>query len=177
MRFHLFQLTFLTLFICTNSCSWAAILCVQSKETLKYSELNRNSDCVPPESLIRPTLRIAKESEQTTNLNKLSGFSEGSETRTVAPVPSVQWDLRVEDGSIYAALKRWSYLAGWQISWEIPVDFPIEIMDSSKGSFENSVRRILTAFKVADYPPYPCFHENKVVRVVRRIQGDDEECK
>lgn len=90
---------------------------------------------------------------------------------------TTSWRLRSDDGSVYAALKRWSTQAGWQISWEIPVDFPVEIEDDATGSYEQAVRRVLTAFGVSDYPPYPCFHVNRVVRVVRRIQGNDDECR
>jgi len=150
--------------------AWSATSCIQNKGTATYKAAygtaHPQADCVLPEllsPLVVPRIDAAE--------------SLAPDGRTVMqPELEPQWELRVEDGSIYAALKRWSAQVGWQISWEIPVDFPVEIVDVSTGPFEESVRRVLTAFKVSDYPPYPCFHENKVIRIVRRIQGNDDEC-
>lgn len=91
----------------------------------------------------------------------------------VNPLPV--WELRAQDISIYAALKRWATSIGWQVSWEIGVDYPVTITDSNSATFEDAVDRILDAYAGADYPPKGCFHDNKVLRVVRRV-GDGKEC-
>ncbi len=160
----------------SGSFSRAATLCVQDKKSGAYEAVNKPGDCgtQEPKKLREPEMGYVKEFSQ-----KPEVISPQVEAISISPPTDAQaiWDLRAEDGSIYAAIKRWASVAGWQVSWEIPVDFPIEISDSSTGSFESSVRRVLTALRVSDYPPYPCFHENKVVRVVRRIQGNDDECK
>jgi len=158
---------------CLRSAAWSAALCVQNGNSEMYKSDQPALDCRLPESL----KFHAKPSGQSGSANGLSGETAGRS----GPAPTIgtqaSWALRAEDGSVYAALKRWSVSAGWQISWEIPVDFPIEIEDVSGGSYEFAVRRVLTAFRVSDYPPHPCFHENRVVRVVRRIQGNDDECR
>lgn len=149
----------------------AAVSCVQNTGSATFraahqkidQSANQQNDCVLPEKWQRTPMAVGSDMERTVATSDQSAQS--------------SWELRVEDGSVYAALKRWSLQVGWQVSWEIPVDFPIEIVDVSMGSFEDSVRRVLTAFKVADYPPHPCFHQNKVIRVVRRIQGNDDECR
>ena len=162
---------FLTGFACVTS---AAISCVQNRGSATFTAVNQKTsqkpDCVLPEKLNRTMVAETSSAVQAETAPPVQSFATVSESQ-------LPWELRVEDGSVYAALKRWSSQVGWQVSWEIPVDFPIEIVDVSMGSFEDSVRRVLTAFKVSDYPPHPCFHQNKVIRVVRRIQGNDDECR
>jgi len=165
------QATLFGLLLLVAATGWCAASCVHNKETSTYQTASGTApaqrDCLLPDML-----------KSQAELNGIAGRTSDAELRTVTRSDSEpQWELRIEDGSIYAALKRWSAKVGWQISWEIPVDFPVEIVDVSAGQFEESVRRVLTAFRVSDYPPYPCFHENKVIRVVRRIQGNDDECR
>jgi len=166
----------------TSGLSWSATSCIQTKASGTYASPNKHVDCLIPGASVRSTSVLPQVTEQENNVAvHASNFEEksGSISSLISSeaLPATTWNLRVEDGSVYVAIKRWSAIAGWQVSWEIPVDYPIEIIDSSTGSFESSVRRVLAAFAVSDYPPYPCFHENHVVRIVRRIQGNDSECK
>jgi len=158
-----------------QSMSWAATLCIQNKESQTYETLDRTKDCVFPDAFNRTERQSLSHVDLTADAN--SSSNKNTDHDSAAFPTTAHWDLRADDGTVYAALKRWAATAGWQISWEIPVDFPVEILDISYGSFEDSVRRVLTAFKVADYPPYPCFHKNHVVRIVRRISGTDDECQ
>lgn len=89
-----------------------------------------------------------------------------------------QWDIRIEDRTVYGALRRWAAQSRprRQVSWEIPVDFPVTVTDSFSGSFEAAVSRVMSALEMADYPPKGCFHSNGVLRVVRRV-GDGLECE
>lgn len=89
--------------------------------------------------------------------------------------PNNRWELRAADMSIYGAMKRWTDLAGWQISWEIPVDFPVTIVGVFDNNFRGAIDTVLDAYRGADFPPKGCFYENNVLRVVRRI-GDGKEC-
>lgn len=149
----------------------AAELCMQNPGSTEYRSDSPAADCALPEPL---KTRLSK----TGFANALSEPSTTQSTRqSPASTATASWELRAEDGTVYAALKRWSVLAQWQISWEIPVDFPIEIEDAATGTYEYAVQRVLAALRVSDYPPHPCFHENRVVRIVRRIQGNDDECK
>lgn len=168
----------LALLVTTATTCSAATSCIQNKESGTYEAATKGSDKPCPTTV---TVAFFLGEQPTNSAPEQLRPQEITQdvTTTYAenmPAESV-WHLKAEDGSVYAALKRWATTAGWQMSWEIPVDFPIEILDSSTGSFEASVRRVLTAFRVSDYPPYPCFHENRVVRVVRRVQGNDDECK
>lgn len=168
---------FILALLFATSSAHAATSCVQNKESGAY-EASHNGDACPVELALFSGEQATK-GEHKVEAEKVEVGSqyEVATTHTANAPTESTWHLKAEDGSVYAALKRWAKTSGWQLSWEIPVDFPIEILDSSTGTFEDAVRRVLTAFRVADYPPYPCFHENKVVRVIRRIQGNDDECK
>lgn len=85
------------------------------------------------------------------------------------------WEILPQDISIYSAMKRWSQEAGWQLSWEIPIDYPVTISGSVKGDFEQAIDQVFASYEDADYPPKGCLYSNKVVRVVRRV-GDGNEC-
>lgn len=99
-----------------------------------------------------------------------------SVAKTLPVTPLVKtWEILPQDISIYSALKRWSQEAGWQLSWEIPIDYPVTIAGSVKGDFEQAIDQVFTSYEDADYPPKGCLYSNKVVRVVRRV-GDGNEC-
>lgn len=85
------------------------------------------------------------------------------------------WEIRANDLSIYSALKRWSDEAGWQLSWEIPVDYPVSIVGSFDNNFRGAVDSVVEAYRDSDYAPKGCFYENNVLRIVRRV-GDGKEC-
>ena len=173
----LFHSTLFFLIVFFQPAAWSATLCVENKNTQSYAAINQVKDCALPDALNRRTPQVSSSSEPLDQRGVNPSADKNRAIENQSSLSKNKWELRIEDGSVFAALKRWSVVSGWQLSWEIPVDFPIEIFDSSSENFEDAVRRVLTAFKVADYPPYPCFHENKVVRVVRRIQGNGTECQ
>jgi hypothetical protein len=97
-------------------------------------------------------------------------------TVDVAPKKAMgRWEIRAGDLSIYSALKRWSDEAGWQLSWEIPVDYPVSIVGSFDNNFRGAVDSVIEAYRDSDYAPKGCFYENNVLRIVRRV-GDGKEC-
>lgn len=98
----------------------------------------------------------------------------------VPPVAAISqtgsWEIRPTDLTIYAAMKRWAAQAKHQLTWEIPVDYPVTILDRFNGTFEEAVKRAMDAYEIADLQPKACFYDNNVVRVVRRV-GDGKECR
>ncbi len=174
---HPYQRLLAVLFIFFVQSGCPATLCLQNRETQTYEALNKTHDCALPDAF-NPSQPLSTNHEKLTAVRDPDDAAQNLQDIRNALTPAeAHWELRAPDSTVYAALKRWSALAGWQVSWEIPVDFPVEIHDDYYGKFEESVRRVLTALKVADYPPYPCFHENNVVRIVRRIQGNGDECQ
>jgi hypothetical protein len=85
------------------------------------------------------------------------------------------WEIKASDLSIYGTLKRWSDQAGWQLSWEIPTDYPVTILGSFDNNFRGAVDSVMDAYGASDFPPKGCFYDNNVIRVVRRV-GDGKEC-
>lgn len=110
-----------------------------------------------------------------------AGKPQGAVVARPAGPEKRNWDVRVDDQSIYRTLSRWAAQANpkRQIAWEIPREFEVSAGDSSDpffGTFEEAVDRVLDSYESSDYPPKGCFYSNGVVRVVRRI-GDGMECK
>lgn len=97
-------------------------------------------------------------------------------TPTASPSQSGTWEIRPTDLTIYAAMKRWAAQAKHQLTWEIPVDYPVTILDRFNGTFEEAVKRAMDAYEIADLQPKACFYDNNVVRIVRRV-GDGKECR
>jgi hypothetical protein len=94
---------------------------------------------------------------------------------TAPVITEISWDIKSDDLAINPTIRRWAKIAGWQVSWEIPVDYPVTLTDKFVGTFESAVARVVTAYEGSDYPPKVCFYDNKVVRVVRLI-GNGKEC-
>lgn len=95
---------------------------------------------------------------------------------TASLAQSGTWEIRPTDLTIYAAMKRWAAQAKHQLTWEIPVDYPVTILDRFNGTFEEAVKRAMDAYEIADLQPKACFYDNNVVRIVRRV-GDGKECR
>jgi hypothetical protein len=112
--------------------------------------------------------------EINTQLAKL--MSGPTASNSVASVPAQEWEIKPDDMSIYTALRRWGQAAQWQVTWEIPVDFPVTITDKFQGNFEDAVTRVVTAYEGSDYPPKACFYQNRVVRIIRLL-GNGKECE
>lgn len=91
------------------------------------------------------------------------------------------WDVEATDLSIYAALKRWTRKTEgrgaqtWQISWEIPVDYPVTILGTFRMPYEEAVAKLIDGYRKADYPPKACIYNNHVIRIVRFL-GTGTEC-
>lgn len=90
------------------------------------------------------------------------------------------WEVEASDLSVYAAIKRWTRITQaqetkWQLSWEIPVDYPVTITGTYSGNFEEAVGDLLEGYSKADYRAKVCLYSNNVVRVVRFL-GTGTEC-
>lgn len=87
---------------------------------------------------------------------------------------AVQFGLRFGDGNFRKAIKRWSAMAGWTFSddlWRLAKDIPVGgEVDSYGVDFKESVRALMRATEQTRTPGRPCFHSNKVVRIVPRTE-------
>lgn len=86
------------------------------------------------------------------------------------------FDVRLSDGSIRQALRRWSDLANWffdDAHWSLPVDFPVTAPATFSSDYEAAVRQLLQSTRVAGQAVKPCFYANHVLRVVPAAQSCD----
>ncbi len=85
-----------------------------------------------------------------------------------APAPRV-WEIAITDKTLNAALARWTSIAGWQLSWELPVDYAVEVRTSIPGTFEQAVETVAKSMEGAEIPMQAIFYSgNKVLRIVQR---------
>ena len=84
-----------------------------------------------------------------------------------AAVPS--WDVTPADKTLKAALTRWAEAAGWQLVWELPIDYAVSARTEIKGTFTTAVEAIAASMSTADTPMKVIFYDgNRVLRIVAR---------
>jgi hypothetical protein len=80
-----------------------------------------------------------------------------------------RWDVKPSDKSLRATLARWAEAAGWQLAWEMNVDYPVNVGASLGGSFEEAVVAIVKSMEQAETPLKVIFYKgNRVVRIVAK---------
>jgi hypothetical protein len=103
-------------------------------------------------------------------------ITSGVTMRPAAPqAVAMRWDVRASDVTLRQALMRWAKDAGWQVSWEIAYDYPVQLEGSFAGTFDDAVTQFMSSLRYSDYPALACLYEaNHVVRVLH--YGDKKEC-
>jgi len=87
------------------------------------------------------------------------------ESRPVDPV----WEIVVADKTLNAAMARWAAQAGWQLLWELPVDYAVEARTTVPGSFEEAVSTVAKSMEGAEIPMKAVFYQgNKVLRIMSK---------
>ncbi len=92
---------------------------------------------------------------------------------TAAPVPALaaapKWEMRPADRTLNVAMARWAAQAGWQLLWEIPVDYAVEAETSLGGTFEQAVEAVTKSMESAEIPLKAIFYTgNRVIRIVAK---------
>lgn len=83
--------------------------------------------------------------------------------------PSGTWEIFPTDKTLNAALARWAAAAGWQLVWELPVDYAVETRTSVPGTFEEAVGMVAKSMESAEIPMKAIFYAgNKVLRIVAK---------
>lgn len=79
------------------------------------------------------------------------------------------WDIKAMDRTLNAALARWAYVAGWQLLWEVPIDYAVEADTSIGGTFEQAVETVTQSMAGAEIPLKAIFYQgNRVLRIVAK---------
>lgn len=91
---------------------------------------------------------------------------------SAADAPAVEaptWRMEATDGTLKGALQRWSQAAGWQLVWELPVDFAVEARAQVPGAFEDAVAAVMRSMEQSEMPMKAVFYRgNKVLRVIAK---------
>lgn len=92
-------------------------------------------------------------------------------TAPVAPVaaPEPTWTVLPGDKTLNGTLQRWAASAGWQLMWELPVDYAVAVRTELHGSFADAVGMVVKSMDGAEIPMKAIFYDgNKVLRIVAK---------
>lgn len=79
------------------------------------------------------------------------------------------WELAPTDKTLKTALARWSRTAGWQLVWELPVDYEVDARTAVQGTFQEAVGAVARSMESAEVPMKAIFYAgNRVLRVVAK---------
>jgi hypothetical protein len=79
------------------------------------------------------------------------------------------WEITLADKTIKTSLTRWAAAAGWQILWELPVDYPVAAQASISGQFETAIETVVRSLASAEIPVRAVFYQgNHVLRVIAK---------
>jgi hypothetical protein len=85
------------------------------------------------------------------------------------PKTAQTWEIVPTDKTLNAALARWARSAGWQLVWELPVDYSVEARTTVPGTFEEAVGLVAKSMDTAEIPMKAIFYAgNKVLRIVAK---------
>ncbi|AMR78612.1 toxin co-regulated pilus biosynthesis Q family protein [Cupriavidus nantongensis] len=100
-----------------------------------------------------------------------------NETELARASPAAaRWEVRASDLTLRQSLMRWAKDAGWQVSWEVKYDFPVQLEAAFGGTFENAVEQFTASLRTSEFPLLGCMYEgNRVVRILH--YGDKKECE
>lgn len=103
----------------------------------------------------------------------VSGAAGSPAVTAVAPQP--RWEVRAADLTLRQSLIRWAKDAGWQVSWEVRYDYPVQLEAVFVGTFEEAVEKYTDSLMGSEYPILGCLYEaNRVVRILH--YGDKKGC-
>ncbi|WP_196787284.1 toxin co-regulated pilus biosynthesis Q family protein [Burkholderia stagnalis] len=130
------------------------------------------------EATIDWTQRVVAFRRVASAASMIAANSNANDVSAKAAIPlavAMRWEVKASDVSLRQALIRWAKDAGWQVSWEIGYDYPVQLEGSFSGSFEDAVDQFMGSLRYSDYPALACMYEaNHVVRVLH--YGDKKEC-
>lgn len=124
------------------------------------------------ENPVPPTLIDKTSSIPKSETKKVSENDSKSESVLVAKdskstQDKCEWVIDPKYQTIRNNLESWSQRAGYQLFYELKVDFPIEVTGRFCGSFENAVEQVLISFGSTETPMHGILYEgNNVLRIV-----------
>lgn len=100
--------------------------------------------------------------------------------RLVVTPRAIQWELRVEDGRLDKAIRRWAKEAGYTFRWDADRYVLIAAGTTFSGTFEHAIEQVLETpgIKNSEYPLEACVYNNEppLLRITR-LGDQKEECR
>lgn len=119
--------------------------------------------------------KVVKEAEQLAALPMKQ-----SNAQLVVTPRAIQWELRVEDGRLDKAIRRWAKEAGYTFRWDADRYVLIAAGTTFSGTFERAVEQVLETpgIKNSEYPLEACVYNNEppLIRITR-LGDQKEECR
>ncbi|WP_334120459.1 TcpQ domain-containing protein [Limnobacter sp.] len=119
--------------------------------------------------------KVIQEAEQ---LAALPMKPEGA--KLVVTPRAIQWELKVEDGRLDKAIRRWAKEAGYTFRWDADRYVLIAAGTTFSGTFEYAVEQVLETpgIKNSEYPLEACVYNNEppLLRITR-LGDQKEECR
>lgn len=92
-----------------------------------------------------------------------------SASDTASSSQTAAWHITPADKTLNAALARWAAAAGWQLVWELPVDYTVDTRTTLHGTFGGVIETVVTSMGTAEIPIKAIFYEgNKVLRILAK---------
>lgn len=86
-----------------------------------------------------------------------------------AGLPVQSWEVIPSDKTLHTALARWAAAAGWQLVWELPVDYAVSVRTEIRGTFAEAVGMVTKSMETAEIPMKAIFYDgNRVLRIVAK---------
>lgn len=89
------------------------------------------------------------------------------------PLPLPVWEIRIADGTLSNAMRRWVTANRGTLLWQAQKDYPA-LAATFSGDLETALSGVMTSLQHADYPLRTCLHENNVVRVMHKSKSCEE---
>jgi hypothetical protein len=133
----------------------------------------------PSAATAKPTIVAAARADQVKSSAPRPTVAAAAPQPQAAPVPqsparndsaaAMQWEIALTDKTLNAALARWAAVAGWQLLWELPVDYAVDAHTTISGSFADAVTAVTRSMETAEIPMKAIFYQgNKVLRIVAK---------
>lgn len=102
------------------------------------------------------------------------------QARLVVTPRAIQWELKVEDGRLDKAIRRWAKEAGYTFRWDADRYVLIAAGTTFSGTFEHAIEQVLETpgIKNSEYPLEACVYNNEppLLRITR-LGDQKEECR
>jgi hypothetical protein len=92
--------------------------------------------------------------------------------RSIDDAEVKNWTVQFSDGTVRRMLQRWADDAGYQLLWEVPRDFPVEIEMTIQRTFRDALSLVAKSLANTDAPIQININpEVRFIRVVRSLNS------